>query len=141
MSKNTTQHKYFGQLEIDEYNSFTGEMLFPPTNNKVQILTPSFEDATNLPNGCEQFYKELILFYPELSKKIQEILFEMRDDFDVILTIDDVWKVFQLETIFIDSVDLDNSEYWSLSYGTDYGGHIIVFEMAGKEIVDSFLEG
>ena len=56
-------------------------------------------------------------------------------------TIDDVWKIFQLESISIDDTKLDESDYWCLNYGTDYGGHIIEFEMKGRNISDSLLQG
>ncbi|MCU7807128.1 MAG: hypothetical protein KZQ73_04555 [Candidatus Thiodiazotropha sp. (ex Semelilucina semeliformis)] len=141
MSKNSRQLKYFDEFEIDDIGGWYGYTYFPPIDNKVQVLIPGEEDEINIPIECELFYEELIAIYPELSKRIQKELFKLHNEFEEMKTIGDVWKIFQLESISIDDTKLDDSDYWSLNYGTDYGGHIIEFEMKGRNISDSLLQG
>ncbi len=141
MSNNTVHHKFFDKLVIYEDGSCSCGIYFPPTNSKIQILFPLFEGDINIPDGCEMFFKELVSLYSEISIKTQGKLFELRDEFEEMLSIVDVWKIFQLESVMIDDTKLDESNYWSLIYGTDYGGHIIDFEMVGRNISDWGLDG
>ena len=141
MSKTIHQHIYFGELTRDEYGGWTGDIIFPPINSKVQILINGNEDDLSVSPGTISFFEDLILFYPEISKTIQERFYELRGEYEDLNSKDDVWTIFQLESVVLDDVNLLSSEYWELIYGTDYGGHFYQFEMKGKNVIDMVLSG
>ncbi len=94
-----------------------------------------------MPPESVSFLKGVILLYPEISNTIQERLYELRDEFEDLKSMDDVWSIFQLESIHLDLCPLMDSKSWQLIYGTDYGGHIFEFEMNGKNVEEMILEG
>ena len=141
MNTTTEKHGYFGLLERGELGGWSGDVFFPPIGANVQIIIPGGEEDSSEPSKCVEFFDELISLYPEIFKKIQDRLFELRSEFEEMKSRNDVWKIFKLESISLSNKNLMKSDYWSLSYGTDYGGHIIEFEMKGNNITNSTLEG
>jgi len=96
MSKSIDQHNYFGELRRSEFGGWTGHVLFPPINKVVQIFIPGGERDLTVPPESISFLEGVILLYPEISKTIQERFYEMRDEFEDLKSMDDVWSIFQL---------------------------------------------
>ena len=142
MSEAIEHHEYFGELTRDvELGGWTGELLFPPTMDHVQIFIPGEEGDLIVPPASVQFFEDLISLYPEISKDIQKRLYDLREDFEDIKSIDEVWSIFQLECVDLDDVRLEESKSWRLAYGTDYGGHIYGFTMRGRTVKDMSQDG
>jgi len=142
MSEAIEYHEYFGELLRDiELGGWTGELLFPPTMEHVQIFIPGEAGDPIVPLESVRFFDELISLYPEISKEIQVRLYDLREEFDDMNSMDDVWSIFQLECVDLDDVRLEDSKSWRLAYGTDYGGYIYGFNMRGKTVKDISQDG